>query len=374
MDAIDANEYLIQFLGSIDNLPSEIRHHFSEMSNREQEIDDLLKGIERRKKRLWCLYDGGSFDSDCSVVENEDNNKIAEINSKKKKHQVVKVITEFEDEEMLKEKVMNDYIRVSQLQDEKIEITDKALALVERYIKHFDEDLDSLFPQHNLRDCLSNFESTFESLNTSPQHVNIISLSSQVDNKTIVQPSNTSIKSTTSTIASFPTTSFLSSSISRHSNINTYDYNNGIYYPSMKSEEGEFSLPLLPNPSSSTAQIGRGLNRRNLSMSPNQPLPRRRRQIFPQFIKIQCSDGDKNHFHHLNSTGSSSMISPDRNINLNISFGEMIGCDGENCPIEWFHLDCVDLKAVPEGRWYCEHCMSTMNQVKKRKRGRPIGS
>ncbi|CAJ0756153.1 1534_t:CDS:2, partial [Entrophospora sp. SA101] len=338
----------------------------------------------------------------------------------------------FEDEEMLKEKVMNDYIRVSQLQDEKIEITDKALALVERYIKHFDEDLDSLFPQHNLRDCLSNFESTFESLNTSPQNVNIISLSSQVDNKTIVQPSNTSIKSTTSTIASFPTTSFLSSSISRHSNINTYDYNNGIYYPSMKSEEGEFSLPLLPNPSSSTAQIGRGLNRRNLSMSPNQPLPRRRRQIFPQFIKIQCSDGDKNHFHHLNSTGSSSMISPDRNINLNslnpnsninnsnifniinnnnlnlqtydssfisdgntfssnyiqtvdpnepvycicrqVSFGEMIGCDGENCPIEWFHLDCVDLKAVPEGRWYCEHCMSTMNQVKKRKRGRPIGS
>ncbi|CAJ0752187.1 1924_t:CDS:10 [Entrophospora sp. SA101] len=419
MDAIDANEYLIQFLGSIDNLPSEIRHHFSEISNREQEIDDLLKGIERRKKRLWCLYDGGSFDSDCSVVE--------KINSKKKKHQVVKVITEFEDEEMLKEKVMNDYIRVSQLQDEKIEITDKALALVERYIKHFDEDLDSLFPQHNLRDCLSNFESTFESLNTSPQNVNIISLSSQVDNKTIVQPSNTSIKSTTSTIASFPTTSFLSSSISRHSNINTYDYNNGIYYPSMKSEEGEFSLPLLPNPSSSTAQIGRGLNRRNLSMSPNQPLPRRRRQInnnqdtisiytnninsittsttntttsmnspitaasssstfnttindynnnnsFPQFIKIQCSDGDKNHFHHLNSTGSSSMISPDRNINLNISFGEMIGCDGENCPIEWFHLDCVDLKAVPEGRWYCEHCMSTMNQVKKRKRGRPIGS
>ncbi|CAJ0762304.1 6073_t:CDS:2, partial [Entrophospora sp. SA101] len=111
MDAIDANEYLIQFLGSIDNLPSEIRHHFSEISNREQEIDDLLKGIERRKKRLWCLYDGGSFDSDCSVVE------------------IVKVITEFEDEEMLKEKVMNDYIRVSQLQDEKIEITDKALAL-----------------------------------------------------------------------------------------------------------------------------------------------------------------------------------------------------------------------------------------------------
>ncbi|CAG8789006.1 2218_t:CDS:1, partial [Racocetra persica] len=45
-----------------------------------------------------------------------------------------------------------------------------------------------------------------------------------------------------------------------------------------------------------------------------------------------------------------------------------------NCPIEWYHLDCVGLKAVPEGRWFCDTCRGNTSQTKKRKRGRPAGS
>lgn len=34
---------------------------------------------------------------------------------------------------------------------------------------------------------------------------------------------------------------------------------------------------------------------------------------------------------------------------------EMVGCDNENCPIDWFHLSCVGLKQLPdEGvEWFC---------------------
>lgn len=39
-----------------------------------------------------------------------------------------------------------------------------------------------------------------------------------------------------------------------------------------------------------------------------------------------------------------------------VSFGEMVGCDGENCKIEWFHLPCIGLSAPPEGVWYCDAC------------------
>lgn len=28
-----------------------------------------------------------------------------------------------------------------------------------------------------------------------------------------------------------------------------------------------------------------------------------------------------------------------------ISFGEMVGCDNPECPIEWFHFECVGLTA-----------------------------
>jgi inhibitor of growth protein 3 len=41
-----------------------------------------------------------------------------------------------------------------------------------------------------------------------------------------------------------------------------------------------------------------------------------------------------------------------------VSYGEMIGCDGENCPTEWFHLECVGLKESPKGLWFCPDCQA----------------
>ncbi|KAK3736156.1 hypothetical protein QZH41_015549 [Actinostola sp. cb2023] len=35
-----------------------------------------------------------------------------------------------------------------------------------------------------------------------------------------------------------------------------------------------------------------------------------------------------------------------------VSFGEMIGCDNDECPIEWFHFQCVGLTTKPKGKWY----------------------
>ncbi|XP_043548611.1 inhibitor of growth protein 1 [Chiloscyllium plagiosum] len=39
-----------------------------------------------------------------------------------------------------------------------------------------------------------------------------------------------------------------------------------------------------------------------------------------------------------------------------VSYGEMIGCDNEECPIEWFHFSCVSLNHKPKGKWYCPKC------------------
>ncbi|KAL2097463.1 hypothetical protein ACEWY4_006670 [Coilia grayii] len=39
-----------------------------------------------------------------------------------------------------------------------------------------------------------------------------------------------------------------------------------------------------------------------------------------------------------------------------VSYGEMIGCDNEQCPIEWFHFTCVGLTYKPKGKWYCPKC------------------
>lgn len=39
-----------------------------------------------------------------------------------------------------------------------------------------------------------------------------------------------------------------------------------------------------------------------------------------------------------------------------VSYGEMIGCDNDECPIEWFHFSCVGLHHKPKGKWFCPKC------------------
>ncbi|CBK21505.2 uncharacterized protein [Blastocystis hominis] len=46
------------------------------------------------------------------------------------------------------------------------------------------------------------------------------------------------------------------------------------------------------------------------------------------------------------------------------SYGEMIGCDNDNCTIKWFHLRCVGLDSIPEGTWYCPICRPLMENQK----------
>ncbi|KAF7880965.1 uncharacterized protein EAF02_006856 [Botrytis sinoallii] len=41
-----------------------------------------------------------------------------------------------------------------------------------------------------------------------------------------------------------------------------------------------------------------------------------------------------------------------------VSFGTMIACENDNCEKEWFHLECVEMTAVPPRttKWYCPDC------------------
>ncbi|CAH0491381.1 unnamed protein product [Peronospora farinosa] len=39
-----------------------------------------------------------------------------------------------------------------------------------------------------------------------------------------------------------------------------------------------------------------------------------------------------------------------------VSFGQMVGCDNDDCKYEWFHFGCVGLTDQPAGKWYCHDC------------------
>lgn len=39
-----------------------------------------------------------------------------------------------------------------------------------------------------------------------------------------------------------------------------------------------------------------------------------------------------------------------------ISYGEMVACDNDDCERKWFHFPCVGLTKAPEGNWLCREC------------------
>ena len=52
---------------------------------------------------------------------------------------------------------------------------------------------------------------------------------------------------------------------------------------------------------------------------------------------------------------------------VQVSFGAMIGCDNEQCDVEWFHYSCVGLstEAKFKGNWYCPACTAERRRLKK---------
>ena len=45
--------------------------------------------------------------------------------------------------------------------------------------------------------------------------------------------------------------------------------------------------------------------------------------------------------------------------------GDMIGCDNQNCKVQWFHYECVGISLAPKGKWYCKNCRPQKNGAKK---------
>lgn len=59
-----------------------------------------------------------------------------------------------------------------------------------------------------------------------------------------------------------------------------------------------------------------------------------------------------------------------------VSYGNMIACDNDDCPREWFHLPCVKLDKAPVGRtkWFCSDECKDHYAKTKTKGGRPGSS
>jgi len=53
-----------------------------------------------------------------------------------------------------------------------------------------------------------------------------------------------------------------------------------------------------------------------------------------------------------------------------VSYGEMVACDNEECEKQWFHLRCAGLKEAPtSAKWYCDDCKLLMKESRRNRPG-----
>lgn len=83
----------------------------------------------------------------------------------------------------------------------------------------------------------------------------------------------------------------------------------------------------------------------------------------PSCSKTQCSESNI-----LESSSTERDVEPTYCFCEEVSYGDMICCDNDLCPIEWFHFGCIPLTRKPRGKWYCPRCRGVNSKVMKPKK------
>ncbi|RKP37602.1 hypothetical protein BJ085DRAFT_18652 [Dimargaris cristalligena] len=239
----DIGLYLQDFVSSLDNLPSEIQHYFTELKAHEQEFQQIRRGIHQREKTFQTHLRTHGYAAD--QIHPQEAQLIA------KSHR--------------------DFQKAQDIADEKTAIAQRALELVQRHLKRLDGDLKRHEQEEKHQRAGGGGGSMSSALHG---YANSAGTSS----------------STTSTGA-------------------TDDTNGG----------------------------------------------------------AGGAGGSHQNIHIIENIDTAAGIEPDEPLYCicqQVSYGDMVACDGKNCPHEWFHYDCVGLTAPPKGAWYCADCLASRKMVK----------
>jgi hypothetical protein len=124
----------------------------------------------------------------------------------------------------------------------------------------------------------------------------------------------------------------------------------------------------------STAGLAAGQASAAPPATPTQPLPRERQPHQdhpkrPDRAAAKADDEDDEEAANVDEDGEEEGDEPRYCYCNEVSYGEMVACDNENCARQWFHLRCVGLREAPTtAKWYCDECKMTM---KESRRSRP---
>lgn len=307
---------LDKYTQDLSNLPLEIKHLFQELRNK----DNLLQEARKRYQ-----------------IKDNQLHKFIRANGTLSRHPK---------EQQLYNKIEEDMAEVKRLQKEKILLANTAFFLISKHLYNFETDIAKLEKD----DLLPTIESVFDfdeqegafgdnSVSNTPTPRLSTGSTPGVEDKLKRQAQKRkALKNSTS--GGGYNSRVIKRSKSEESELRKYEDLNSRIFNSVESTilTGGNGLKLTGNDSMEDFQMAR---------SPSFSVP------------------------HSNSPNNGE--DADNNLYCfcqRVSFGEMIGCDNDDCQYEWFHWGCVGITAPPKDDeiWYCPDCAPRMEKRKKKRK------
>ncbi|CEP11130.1 hypothetical protein [Parasitella parasitica] len=298
----DSGRYLQEYIQSLENLPSEIQYHWAEIRDRY----DQAKAPERRIK---------AGQHDLTKIHRQWFTQEFEKKEKLLKHQPAII-----------QRIQNDYSKLEDLANERISLAEEALKLVDRHLLRLQRDLDKHDQEH-------------------PEYAPEPSIPTR--SYTIPHGRKNILTETDDTLP-------------EDEAVNNED-DEGEEDEYMVQDDGQ-DEEKEEEESEKEEEQSRPVVEEKIDPKPTTVVHTPPVKMDPDIQAIIIAN--RNQKRKKKEARESDKDEPLYCFCQQVSYGEMVACDGENCPYEWFHMDCVGLDEPPKGAWYCSDCTA---EIRKRK-------
>ncbi|XP_074649796.1 inhibitor of growth protein 1-like isoform X1 [Tubulanus polymorphus] len=305
VEALCSATYLEHYLDCLESLPDDLQRNMTQLRELDLQFNDLLKDIDYYRE-----------------------NYLKETEGSMKKRAVLQV--------------QRALIKCQELGDEKLQIVAEIIEHIENRSRQLDQDLENL-----------GFTAKVETKVDSPIVIKPVVEKEKVESPVVVVKPPKIVEEKEVPEKIMP-------GHKRHRRQRTH-HDSVSKEEDQKDTEPEDSILLLPRRRKRRSQLW--LHRpKTLSDQEEKEKPKKKKKRKAKNTNNKNTGGDK-------SPTIDLPIDPDEPLYCicqQVSFGEMIGCDNDNCEIEWFHFLCVALVNKPKGKWYCPNCRGDKSNVMRK--------
>uniref|UniRef100_H2Y677 Inhibitor of growth protein n=1 Tax=Ciona savignyi TaxID=51511 RepID=H2Y677_CIOSA len=290
--------YLEDYIELIEHLPSDLRERFTDMREMDLQVQNTVDSLDDRVKKLF---------QKCFL----------------KKSKITGADQNYEE-------IRNEYYKALEDADEKVQLANQIYDLVDRHLRKLDQEL-------------SKFKMELEADNAGITEV--------LEQRTKENPAMSGRRPSFIKLESTNRTDY------DKIIVDSYDIGDQVSDSSVCSiTGGAVHRPLRTKKQTSKAAAW---------VQQRQQAEARLEQRKKDHVPTTSADGEST----VEVVGESSAVEWNYDPNEpryclcnQVSYGEMVGCDNDKCPIEWFHYGCVGLNQAPTGKWYCPQCTQTMKR------------